>query len=64
MRPGAVDEDELGSAVDAFAAQFESSAANDGGDEPDAEAQAEASAGVVDADYTLPETDIQRPEED
>ena len=64
VETGAVDEDELGSAVAAFAAQFESSAADAGGDEPEAASQAEASAGVVDADYTLPETDIQRPEED
>ena len=64
VETGAVDEDELGSAVAAFAAQFESSAADDGGDEPEAASQAEASAGVVDADYTLPETDIQRPKED
>ena len=63
VETGAVDEDELGSAVAAFAAQFESSAEPEG-NEPDAEAQAEAASGVVDADHTLPETDIQRPEED
>ncbi len=60
---GAVDEEALEAAVSAFAAQFESSAEPEG-DEPDAEAQAEAASGVVDADHTLPETDIQRPEED
>ncbi len=60
---GAVDEEGLEAAVSAFAAQFESSAEPEG-DEPDAEAQAAAEAGVVDADHTLPETDIQRPEED
>ena len=60
---GAVDEEALEAAVSAFAAQFESSAEPEG-DEPDAEAQADAEAGVVDADHTLPETDIQRPEED
>ena len=59
---GAVDEEGLEAAVSAFAAQFESSAEPEG-DEPDAEAQAEAASGVVDADHTLPETDIQRPEE-
>ena len=60
---GAVDEEALEAAVSAFAAQFESSAEPEG-DAPDAEAQADAEAGVVDADHTLPETDIQRPEED
>ncbi len=60
---GAVDEEALEAAVSAFAAQFESSDEPEG-DEPDAEAQADAEAGVVDADHTLPETDIQRPEED
>ncbi|WP_420620485.1 F0F1 ATP synthase subunit alpha [Candidatus Poriferisocius sp.] len=60
---GAVDEEAMEAAVSAFAAQFESSAEPEG-DEPDAEAQAEAASGVVDADHTLPETDIQRPEED
>ena len=60
---GAVDEEALEAAVSAFAAQFESSAEPEG-DEPDAESQADAEAGVVDADHTLPETDIQRPEED
>ncbi len=60
---GAADEEALEAAVSAFAAQFESSAEPEG-DEPDAEAQAEAASGVVDADHTLPETDIQRPEED
>jgi F-type H+-transporting ATPase subunit alpha len=59
---GAVDEEGLEAAVSAFAAQFESSAEPEG-DAPDAEAQAEAASGVVDADHTLPETDIQRPEE-
>ena len=59
---GAVDEEGLEAAVSAFAAQFESSAEPEG-DEPDAEAQADAASGVVDADHTLPETDIQRPEE-
>ena len=63
VESGAVDEDGLEAAVSAFAAQFESSAEPEG-DEPDAEAQAEAASGVVDADHTLPETDIQRPEED
>ncbi|MCY3962456.1 MAG: F0F1 ATP synthase subunit alpha [bacterium] len=63
VETGAVDEDGLEAAVSAFAAQFESSAEPEG-DEPDAEAQADAEAGVVDADHTLPETDIQRPEED
>ena len=62
VETGAVDEDGLEAAVSAFAAQFESSAEPEG-DEPDAEAQATAEAGVVDADHTLPETDIQRPEE-
>ena len=60
---GAVDEEALEASVSAFAAQFESSAEPEG-DEPDAESQADAEAGVVDADHTLPETDIQRPEED
>ncbi|WP_420637636.1 F0F1 ATP synthase subunit alpha [Candidatus Poriferisocius sp.] len=60
---GAADEEALEAAVAAYAAQFESSAEPEG-DEPDAEAQAEAAAGVVDADHTLPETDIQRPEDD
>ena len=60
---GAADEEALEAAVSAYAAQFESSAEPEG-DEPDAEAQAEAAAGVVDADHTLPETDIQRPEDD
>ncbi|WP_419919736.1 F0F1 ATP synthase subunit alpha [Candidatus Poriferisocius sp.] len=59
---GAVDEEKLETAVGAFASQFESSVQPEG-DEPDAETQAEATSGVVDADYTLPETDIQRPEE-
>ncbi len=59
---GAVDEDALEAAVGAFAAQFQPSVDPEG-DEPDAEAQAEASSGVVDADHTLPETDIQRSEE-
>ena len=59
---GAVDEEALEASVSAFAAQFESSGEPEG-DEPDAEAQVEAEAGVVDADHTLPETDIQRPEE-
>ena len=63
VETGAVDEEALEAAVSAFAAQFESSAEPEG-DEPDAEAQAEAASGVVDADHTLPETDIQRPEED
>ncbi|MCY4194391.1 MAG: F0F1 ATP synthase subunit alpha [bacterium] len=62
VETGAVDEDGLDAAVSAFAAQFESSAEPEG-DEPDAQAQAGAEAGVVDADHTLPETDIQRPEE-
>ncbi|MXZ77027.1 MAG: F0F1 ATP synthase subunit alpha [Acidimicrobiia bacterium] len=62
VETGAVDEDGLEAAVSAFAAQFESSAEPEG-DEPDAEAQADAEAGVVDADHTLPETDIQRPED-
>ena len=63
VETGAVDEEALEAAVSAFAAQFESSAEPEG-DAPDAEAQADAEAGVVDADHTLPETDIQRPEED
>ncbi len=59
---GAVDQEALKAAVSAFAAQFEPSSAPVG-DEPDAQAQAEAEAGVVDAAHTLPETDIQRSEE-
>ncbi|MCY4163803.1 MAG: F0F1 ATP synthase subunit alpha [bacterium] len=59
---GSVDEQALQAAVAAFAAQFESSVVPEG-DEPDAEAQATAEAGLVDADHTLPETDIQRSDE-
>ena len=59
---GNVDEDELKSIVEAFTAQFESSEAP-AGDAPDAEAQANATTGMVDSDVTLPETDIARPEE-
>ncbi|MCY4258599.1 MAG: F0F1 ATP synthase subunit alpha [bacterium] len=59
---GSVDEQALQTAVAAFAAQFESSVVPEG-DEPDAEAQATAEAGLVDADHTLPETDIQRSDE-
>ncbi|MXW42504.1 MAG: F0F1 ATP synthase subunit alpha [Acidimicrobiia bacterium] len=60
---GSVDEQALEAAVSAFAEQFESSESPQG-DEPEAEAQADAEAGLVDADHTLPEIDIQRPEED
>ena len=63
VETGAVDDDGLDVAVSAFAAQFESSAEPEG-DEPDADSQAEAVSDVVDADHILPETDIQRPEED
>ena len=63
VETGAVDDDGLDAAVSAFAAQFESSAEPEG-DEPDADSQAEAVSDVVDADHILPETDIQRPEED
>jgi F-type H+-transporting ATPase subunit alpha len=58
---GNVDTDQLESIVAAFAAQFDAS--DEGGEAPEAEAQAAATTGMVDSDVTLPETDIARPEE-
>ncbi|MEM7096115.1 MAG: F0F1 ATP synthase subunit alpha [Actinomycetota bacterium] len=60
---GNVDEDELESIVAAFAAQFEGSNGQSGIATPEAEAQGDATTGMVDSDTTLPETDISRTEE-
>ncbi len=60
---GLADEQVLQTAVAAFAEQFEASIAP-AGEEPEAEAQGDAQADVIDADHTLPEIDIQRSEEE
>jgi len=59
---GKVDEDALEAAIVAFAAQFEASTAG-GIATPDAIAQGDAAAAMVDSENTLPETDLSRPEE-
>ena len=60
---GAVDATAIGAVVTAFADQFEASVA-EGGTEPTAAEQADASSSMVDSDRTLPEEEIDRPEPD
>ena len=58
---GAVDGEAIEAVVTDFADQFQASAA-EGGTEPDATEQADASSSMVDSDRTLPEEEIDRPE--
>ncbi len=58
---GTVDEDDLRQTVAAFADQFQPTIAE--GEEPEATEQADATSRVVDAPTTLPEEDIERPED-
>jgi len=59
LSSGKLDEDALEAAVAAYAAGFEPSA-QVGIDTPDAAAQGDATSTMVDADNTLPETDLSR----
>ncbi|MCY3662086.1 MAG: F0F1 ATP synthase subunit alpha [bacterium] len=58
---GAVDAAAIEAVVTAFADQFQASVA-EGGTEPEAAEQADASSSMVDSDRTLPEEEIDRPE--
>ena len=58
---GSVDGAAVEAVVTAFADQFQASVA-EGGTEPDAAEQADASSSMVDSDRTLPEEEIDRPE--
>ena len=58
---GAVDAAAIEAVVTAFADHFQASVA-DGGTEPEAAEQADASSSMVDSDRTLPEEEIDRPE--
>ena len=55
------DEDAFEAGIKAFAEQFQTS--DGSGAEPDAEAQGDAQAELVDSDTTLPEEDITRDED-
>ncbi|MCY3785134.1 MAG: F0F1 ATP synthase subunit alpha [bacterium] len=63
VETGAADPSAVEAAVTAFAEQFQASVA-EGGTEPEAAEQADASSSMVDSDRTLPEEEIDRPETD
>jgi F-type H+-transporting ATPase subunit alpha len=60
---GAADPAAIDAVIAAFADGFEATAA-EGGSEPEAAEQADASSSMVDSDRTLPEEEIDRPEHD
>jgi hypothetical protein len=60
---GTVDEDALRSMIQGYTDSFQGSGGS-GGIDVDPEAQPDAATSVVDADNTLPEEDISRPEDD
>ncbi|MCY3923969.1 MAG: F0F1 ATP synthase subunit alpha [bacterium] len=61
VETGAADAAAIEAVVTAFAEQFQASVA-EGGAEPEAAEQADASSSMVDSDRTLPEEEIDRPE--
>ncbi|MCY4102528.1 MAG: F0F1 ATP synthase subunit alpha [bacterium] len=63
VETGAADPSAVEAVVTAFAEQFQASVA-EGGTEPEAAEQADASSSMVDSDRTLPEEEIDRPETD
>ncbi|MDE0196101.1 MAG: F0F1 ATP synthase subunit alpha, partial [bacterium] len=63
VETGAADPAAIEAVVTAFAEQFQASVA-EGGAEPEAAEQADASSSMVDSDRTLPEEEIDRPERD
>ena len=60
---GAVDPEAIDAVIAAYADQFEATLP-EGGSEPEATEQADASSSMVDSDRTLPEEDIDRPDAD
>ena len=60
---GAVDPEAIDAVIAAYADQFEATVP-EGGSEPEATEQADASSSMVDSDRTLPEEDIDRPDAD